>query len=92
MGKELGNTYYNDLTPTEVYKNFLVKYPVFSYMRWFFMGFFGLIFKMSVRVNRGMRDPETGKVNPLFTYVLWFSIAIVIGLIVFGVIFAIKTV
>ena len=81
----LGKTFYNDLSAKEVYKNFLIKYPAFGYIRWFLLGFFGLIFKMVVRINRAMRDPVTGEINWKYTAYLWSAIAFVLALIGIGI-------
>ena len=80
----LGQTFYKDLMPKEVYKNFLVMYPVFKYVRYIFMGLFGFVFKMVIRINRAMRDPDTGLINWRYTTVLWSSIAFVLALIGIG--------
>lgn len=85
---DLGKTWYGDLSVKEVYKNFLIKYPAFGIIRWFMLGLFGFTFKMIVRINRAIRDPETAEIKWGYTIMLVTSILIVIALLVFGVIAA----
>ena len=80
----IGQTFYHDLAPKEVYKNFLLKYPVFKYIRFLFIGFFGFFFKMFIRMNRAMKEPDTGKINWKYTIILWSSIIFVLILIGIG--------
>ena len=81
----LGKTWYNDLSVGEMYKNFLVKYPVFKIVRILLLGFFGFFYKMVHRINRTIRDPETKQLNMKYTIILFASIAIVIFAIVGGI-------
>lgn len=81
----LGQTFYHDLKPKEVYKNFRIKYPFFNWARWFMLGFFGFFFKMVIRVNRAMKDPETGKINWKYTTIFWSTVAFILALIGLGI-------
>lgn len=78
----LEKTFYNDLTPKDVYKNFIIKYNNLSKIRFIFVGLFGFFFKMIVRLNRAIKDPVTGKILYKNLFLLIFIFIFIFSMII----------
>lgn len=90
MTDNLGKTFYNDISVKDVWNNFKIKNKSWIWVRFIFLGLFGLFFKMIVRANRAQREPDTGKIIPKYAIMIWSTVILILGILIVVALLSLK--